>query len=99
MLSNFSDDLHFPPTSSGRILCQLDKIDKIWAEVHPVVKQVLSSMGATKEQVAKVTETNLPLLRQMNKAVGLYEQVATIGQPGFLLHSPAREAGKQMIVD
>lgn len=78
-LRNGSEELHLPPTSSSRILRQLDKIDSIWASFYPVVKEVLSSKSVSKEQVAVVAKNNLPLLKQMNKAVGLYEKDAKKG--------------------
>ncbi|MEN8177502.1 MAG: type IV pili methyl-accepting chemotaxis transducer N-terminal domain-containing protein [Pseudomonadota bacterium] len=74
-----SEELRLPPTSSGRILRQLDKIDTIWVEFHPVVKQIIESKAVTSEQVAVVAKNNLPLLKQMNKAVGLYEKDAKKG--------------------
>lgn len=78
-LRNGSDELRLPPTSSGRILRQLDKIDGIWAQFYPVVKDVLAAKAVSKEQVAVVAQKNLPLLKQMNKAVGLYEKDAKKG--------------------
>lgn len=78
-LRNGSEELRLPPTSSGRILRQLDKIDAIWIEFHPVVKQIIESKAVTSEQVAVVAKSNLPLLKQMNKAVGLYEKDAKKG--------------------
>ncbi len=78
-LRNGSEELNLPPTTAGRILRQLDKIDAIWAEFYPVVKQVLDSKAVSAEQVAAVATTNLPLLKAMNKAVGLYEKDAKAG--------------------
>ncbi len=78
-LRNGSDDLRLPPTSSKRILRQLGKIDAIWVDFHPVVKAIIESGSVTKAQVAAVAKNNLPLLKQMNKAVGLYEKDAKKG--------------------
>ncbi len=78
-LRNGSDDLRLPPTSSSRILRQLDKIDAIWADFYPVVKAIIDSGMVSKDQVAAITMNNLPLLKQMNKAVGLYEKDAMKG--------------------
>ena len=96
-LRDGSDELRLPPTSSGRILRQLDKIDGIWATFYPVVQDILQNKGVSKEQVALVAKTNLPLLKQMNKAVGLYEKDAKKGglkgAPG--LAATINLAGKQ----
>jgi len=78
-LRNGSEQLHLPPTHSGRILRQLDKIDAIWAEFYPVVQDIIASKTVTKEQVSLIAKQNLPLLKQMNKAVGLYEKDAKQG--------------------
>jgi hypothetical protein len=78
-LRDGSAELRLPPTSSSRILRQLDKIDGIWAGFYPVVQAVMAGKAVTKEQVAVVAEKNLPLLKQMNKAVGLYEKDAKKG--------------------
>lgn len=68
-----SAELRLPPTTSGRILRQLDEIDGIWAGFYPIVKEVLAKKSVSKEQVAQVAKGNVPLLQEMNKAVGLYE--------------------------
>lgn len=78
-LRNGSEELRLPKTSSKRILRQLNKIDKIWAEFYPVVQEILTNKAVSKEQVAHVAKNNLPLLKQMNKAVGLYEKDAKAG--------------------
>ncbi len=78
-LRNGSEELRLPPTSSSRILRQLDKIDGIWAGFYPVVKEVINGKSVSKEQVAVVAKNNLPLLKQMNKAVGMYEKDAKKG--------------------
>ncbi len=74
-----SDELRLPPTSSSRILRQLGKIDAIWADFYPVVKAVIDAGNASKDHVAAIASNNLSLLKQMNKAVGLYEKDAKKG--------------------
>ena len=78
-LRNGSEELRLPPTSSSRILRQLDEIDAIWGDLYPVVKQIIQSNSVTSEQVAVIAKKNLPLLKQTNKAVGLYEKDAKKG--------------------
>lgn len=99
-LRSGSAELRLPPTTSDRILRQLDTIDGIWAEFYPVVQEVIKSKAAAKEQVASVAEKNLPLLKEMNKAVGLYEKDA---QQGGLKADPGLAAslnlsGKQRML-
>jgi len=78
-LRNGSSELRLPPTNAERILRQLDKIDGVWAGFYPVVQAILQNKTVSKEQVATVASNNLPLLKQMNKAVGLYEKDAKKG--------------------
>ncbi len=99
-LRNGSSELRLPPTSSKRILRQLGKIDAIWAGFYPVVKKVITDKAVKKDQVAIVAKNNLPLLKQMNKAVGLYEKDA---KKGGLKASPGLAAtlnlsGKQRML-
>ena len=99
-LRNGSEELRLPPTSSDRILRQLDTIDGIWAEFYPVVQEVIAGKAVSKEQVALVAEKNLPLLKEMNKAVGLYEKDAKKGglkaDPG--LAATLNLSGKQRML-
>ncbi|WP_082878600.1 MULTISPECIES: type IV pili methyl-accepting chemotaxis transducer N-terminal domain-containing protein [unclassified Oleiphilus] len=69
-------ELGLPSTESKRIVRQLDKVDGIWAEFYPVIKDVIGSGAVTQDQLSLIAEKNLPLLKQMNKAVGLYEKDA-----------------------
>ena len=76
-LRNGDDELNLVPTSNPRILRQLGKVEAIWAEFNPVVQTIIAQGSATSEQVALVAEKNLPLLKQMNKCVKLYEKDAS----------------------
>lgn len=70
-------DLRLPPTVSSRIRRQLDKIEAIWVDFHGVVKDILNAKNVSKDQVGVVATNNLPLLKQMNKCVKLYEKDAS----------------------
>jgi hypothetical protein len=71
-------ELQLPPTVSKRIIKQLDKINtKYWQGYHGLVKIVLAKQKVTKEQVTELSQANLPLLKQMNKCVKLYEKDAS----------------------
>jgi len=99
-LRSGSDELGLPPTSSKRILRQLDKIDSIWATFYPVVQDVLKNKAVSKENIAFLADNNIPLLKNMNKAVGLYEKDAKKGglkaAPG--LAATINLAGKQRML-
>lgn len=71
-------DLGLPPTVSKRIIKQLDKINTdYWQGFHDTVKSVLAGKQVAKEQVPQLSQANLPLLKQMNKCVKLYEKDAS----------------------
>lgn len=75
-LKGGSAELGLPATESKRIIRQLSKVEAIWAEFYPVIKQVIATKSVTPEQLSQIASLNLPLLKQMNKAVGLYEKDA-----------------------
>ncbi|MCU7834730.1 MAG: type IV pili methyl-accepting chemotaxis transducer N-terminal domain-containing protein [gamma proteobacterium symbiont of Taylorina sp.] len=95
-----SDELKLPPTTSKRILRQLDKIDSIWVAFYPVVQDVLKNKAVSKENIAFLADNNIPLLKNMNKAVGMYEKDAKKGglkaAPG--LAATINLAGKQRML-
>ncbi|WCE30322.1 type IV pili methyl-accepting chemotaxis transducer N-terminal domain-containing protein [Vibrio sp. SCSIO 43137] len=75
-LRDGDNSLGLPATESKRILRQLTKVDEIWAGFYPVVKQIIASKTVNEQQLDSIAKQNLPLLKQMNKAVGLYEKDA-----------------------
>lgn len=78
-LRDGSNELGLPPTTSKRILRQLGKIDNIWAKFYPVVQEIINNKSVSKDNINFIAENNLPLLKNMNKAVGLYEKDAKKG--------------------
>ena len=78
-LRDGSNELHLPPTTSKRILRQLGKVDELWSSFYPNIQEIINSKSVTKNQVASIATNNLPLLKEMNKAVGLYEKDAKKG--------------------
>lgn len=99
-LRNGSTELNLPPTRSDRILRQLDEVDSVWKEFYPVVKEILNAKAVSKAQVELVASNNLPLLKEMNKTVGLYEKDANKGglkgSPG--LAATINLSGKQRML-
>lgn len=99
-LRDGSSELGLPPTSSKRITRQLGKVEKIWNDFYPVIKDIINNKSVTKDQVDVIAKNNLPLLKNMNKAVGLYEKDA---KKGGLKASPGLAAtinlsGKQRML-
>jgi len=68
-LQNGDKDLGLPGTKDKAILAQLDVVTKLWAEYKPV----LDAADVSDAGLAKAAKLNLPLLKNMNKAVKMYE--------------------------
>ena len=75
-----NEELGLTPTQNTEILGQLNHIQKLWKEfkVHiDVVIKEDSTSPEFRESVSHVTSSNIPLLKEMNKAVGMYEGEAS----------------------
>ncbi|MEW7984414.1 MAG: type IV pili methyl-accepting chemotaxis transducer N-terminal domain-containing protein [Candidatus Thiodiazotropha sp.] len=66
-------EMGLPATEGRVILKQLDKVRKLWDEFKSVVSEVVQGGSV---DIAKVAQLNLPLLKNMNTAVRLYEKEA-----------------------
>ena len=71
-LVNGDADLGLPKTEDKAILAQLAKVQELWDAYKPIVANADTSDAALK----KAAELNLPLLKEMNKAVGMYAKAA-----------------------
>ncbi len=58
-----------PPTKDPAIRAQLKKVMDLWARFAPLLKQ-----PPTKENLLAIAEANLPLLKEMDRAVKMYEE-------------------------
>ena len=63
-------ELGLPGTKDAAIRGQLEKVQKLWAEYKPILDKVDTS----DEGLAKAAKLNIPLLKEMNKAVKMYEK-------------------------
>ncbi|BHH82355.1 type IV pili methyl-accepting chemotaxis transducer N-terminal domain-containing protein [Desulforhopalus sp. 52FAK] len=69
--------LDLPGTKDEGIRAQLVKVQGLWTEFKPGVEFAAKSTDTIPEdKVAGLAEQNLPLLKEMNKAVGMYEALA-----------------------
>ena len=62
--------LGLPGTKDPVIRAQLEKVKALWAEYKPI----LDAVDTSDTGLAKAAKLNLPLLKEMNKAVKMYEQ-------------------------
>ncbi len=63
-------ELGLPGTKDPAIRKQLEVVQGLWAEYKPILDKVDTSP----EGLAKAAKLNLPLLKEMNKAVKMYEK-------------------------
>jgi nitrate/nitrite-specific signal transduction histidine kinase len=69
-LMNGDGELGLPGTKDPAIRAQLEVVQKLWAEYKPVLDAVDTSPAG----LQKAAKLNLPLLKEMNKAVKMYEK-------------------------
>ncbi len=63
-------ELGLPGTKDAAIRGQLETVQKLWADYKPVLDKVDTSDAG----LAKAVKLNIPLLKEMNKAVKMYEK-------------------------
>ena len=75
-LQNGDNDLGLTGTKDPDISGQLELVAELWEEYKSVLDKVISSESSvvSEEILAKAAIMNLPLLREMNKAVKMYEE-------------------------
>ncbi len=74
-LINGDPELGLPKTTDKAILAQLEKVSALWEEFKPNVEAALN--GQIDQAVLKrVAAQNLPLLKEMNKAVQMYAKAS-----------------------
>jgi len=77
-LSKGDPTLDLPGTSNTEIVQQLAIVAKLWRPFEKVMSSAYApeSKTLTPEQIRTVAELNLPLLKAMNKAVGMFAREA-----------------------
>ncbi|MEM1304941.1 MAG: type IV pili methyl-accepting chemotaxis transducer N-terminal domain-containing protein [Planctomycetota bacterium] len=68
--------LGLPATENPRIVKQLDKVRDMYEELKPVFETVISGGVLSSDQMTVLAAKNVPLLKEMNKAVKMYERGA-----------------------
>jgi hypothetical protein len=68
-------DLNLPKTENKEILAQLEKVKELWKSFKENIEKVINGKAdeATLKAIAK---DNIPLLKEMNKAVGMYAKAS-----------------------
>ena len=69
-----NNDLGLSAMADGAILAQLQNVQKLWDSFHANVNNVLERAPVTNNAIAYINKHNIELLKEMNKAVGMYEK-------------------------
>ncbi len=91
-------DLGLDATKKPKIRGQLDKIGALWTEFDGAISAIINGGSASKEQITVIAEKNLPLLKEMNKAVKFYEADAAGGGVNPALAKAINLAGRQRML-
>lgn len=74
-LINGNSKMNLPATRDKAILKQMNQVERLWGEFSNQIRTILNS-SSTDDQIGHasklVLEKNIPLLTEMNKAVGMY---------------------------
>ncbi len=77
-LRDGDESLHLPATTSRRIQRQIDNnIQPLWEAYYKNIQAILDAGSVSAEQLDAIAQSNLPLLKEMNKCVNLYEKDAS----------------------
>jgi len=60
-------------TENKSIIDQLDKVDGLWADYKVLMQEIANAGKADQTQIDAISKKNLPLLKEMNSAVKLFE--------------------------
>ena len=68
-------ELNLPKTTNPEILAQLEVVSKLWTSFKANIDKVIAG-NADKATLEAIAKENLPLLKNMNKAVGMYAKAS-----------------------
>jgi len=68
-------DLNLPKTENKDILAQLTKVTELWTPFKANIDKVIAGKS-DKSTLEAISKENLPLLKNMNKAVGMYAEAS-----------------------
>ncbi|NOZ08930.1 MAG: hypothetical protein GXO91_08675 [FCB group bacterium] len=76
-LENGDTDLGLPPTSDTAVLAQLAVVNTLWGDFKNIIDKVtdIDAKDVSGDDIEKMAKLNLPLLKEMNKTVKMYEEL------------------------
>ena len=68
--------LDLPKTTDQAILKQLEVVKNLWTSFKQSIDYATTNSTIPMDKIEKIAKDNMPLLKEMNKAVGMYAQLA-----------------------
>ena len=97
-LKNGDSDLGLDKTTKGKIIKQLDKVTKLWTGFSQSTSNVIRNGTVNPEDIKVIATKNIPLLKEMNKGVKLYEANAAGSGTNPALVKAINLAGRQRML-
>lgn len=92
------DALGLTPVKKPKIQNQLNKVKGLWADYDAAINNIVTSQKADSEQIKVVSEKNLPVLKEMNRAVKFYQSESLSGDLNPSLAAAINIAGRQRML-
>lgn len=97
-LEHGDDELQFAAMKKPKITKQLKKVQKLWEPFSAKIVEIYDSGMVTDEQVSYIATHNLPLLKEMNKAVKFFETAAAGSNVNPALAKAINISGRQRML-
>ena len=76
-LINGDEDFDVPTPPNDDIKTQLGTVKGLWTEFKGIIEPACTTGDKTADVLSKIAEKNVPLLKNMHKAVGMYEAASS----------------------
>lgn len=91
-------DLRLSQTIKPKIRRQLSKVENLWIQFNRIISKIIRNGEVTQEDIGVIAKLNLPLLKEMNKAVKFYETKAAGSGVNQALAKAINLSGRQRML-
>lgn len=97
-LRDGDQELGLDETKKPTIRKQLQKVETLWEDFDAVITKIIENGTVSQSDINVIAKLNLPLLKEMNKAVKFYEAAAADGGINKALAKAINLAGRQRML-
>jgi len=97
-LKDGDSDLGLDKTEKDKIVNQLSKVETLWKGFDQSISNVTATGAASDADIAAIASNNIPLLKEMNRGVKLYEADAAGSGTNPALAKAINLAGRQRML-